>query len=107
MTLMTLTAEQAERAGCAVVDVREDEDDFPHAYDGERRLTCFSLKELAAFQAKLHEPPPAPMVPWTPGKPLKRGEKRKTEPAPRAWGKGVGGTRNTMGTLSGNRARRY
>lgn len=103
--LITLTAEQAERAGCAVVDVREDEDGFPEVYDGERRLTCFSLAELAVFQDKLHAPPPP--APWTPGKPLKRGEKRKTEPAPRAWGKGVGGTRNTMGTLSGNRARRY
>lgn len=103
--LIPLSAEQATRAGCEVVDVREDDDGYPEVYDGDRRLRCFTLVELARFQEKLHAPP-AP-EPWKPGRPLKRGERPTAEPAPRTWGKNVGGTRNTMGTLSGNRARRY
>ena len=103
--LITLTAEQAVRAGCDVVDVREDEDGYPEVYDGDRRLLCFTLPELSVFQGKLHAPPPP--APGRPGRPLKRGDRRSSEPPPREWGKGVGGTRNTMGTLSGNRARRY
>lgn len=102
--LVQLPPDLAAVAGCAEVDVREDDNGYPEVYSGETRLTRFSIADLGRIQALVKPVERAP-EPWTPGTPLKRGQKRPRECAPKpATAPVIGG--RSWGTLSAHRGSR-